>query len=460
MHCNLWTFLWSRKLATILLFFLILLSVIGATVPQISGYPAAEFLHWQQDNPLLARLAIKLKLTNLLESSLFIGCSLMLCLSLLLCSIRRTFQLVSGCEERNAIDELNHAPQNSATVKSFVSTDQLLTKIIPLLEKKRFCCTYIDSGSMFAVRGRWGAFGSTLFHFSFLILLVGVVASTWARFEGVFSLTEGQSFRGLPREYAFASHAPLISRDMLPFQLNFEELIRVDDIAPHYRNRVSLQEESGERFDAIIRPFHALNYRGYTFYQKDHGFSPSIIFTDKQGKVLFDAFVSLNTKRQGDITYEDYFKVPGTMMYTQLTLYPDADTVEENLVNRSEFAVNPILAIKLWVDDKVFFRGTVKRGETIDSGNFTIEFKEVRYWSSFRVVKDSGLPFIYGSFVVGILGYFLRLFFVREVLKVSVNQDISGSTVVVTGSTEQNEALFAEKFKDIVNTLRRGVAEV
>lgn len=461
MYRDLWTFLWSRKLATILLVFLILLATVGAIVPQQSVYPAADFIQWQQDNPQFAKFAIQLKLTNILESSLFIGCSLLLCMSLLLCTLRRMFQLISGREEKKEFEDLDRSPQNSLSICSDSDAEQIVPVLTSLLKKQRFTLLPTESTTLCAVRGRWGAFGSLLFHFSFLILFVGAVLSTWARFEGTFNLTEGQSFRGLPGEYSFEQRRPLVSKQSLPFQLNFEQLIRVDEPEPHYRNLVSVQEESGERFDAIIRPFHALTYRGYTFYQGDRGFSPSLVFTKKDGRVLFDAFVSIQTRRLGDtVIFEDYFKVPGMPMTVQLRLYPDADIVDGVIVSRTTNPDNPVLEVKSMVEDNVFFEGSVKLGETVDTGDFTIEFKKVNYWSSFRVVKDSGLPIIYASFVVGILGYFLRLFSIREVIKVRVLRLSEGTQLVVTGRTEQNGALFAEKFETIVSTLRQGVAEV
>lgn len=460
MYRDLWTFFWSRKLATILLVFLILLAMVGATVPQQSVYPAADFMQWQQDNPLLSRLAIKLKLVRLFESPLFVGCSLMLCLSLLLCSVRRMFLLVTGREERNTVDDLDKTPQNCVTFETPSATENILAPIERLLKKQRFNCSADSPRSLYAVRGRWGAFGSVLFHFSFLILLLGVVASTWARLEGTFTLTEGQSFRGHQDGYGFVRHAPLVSRHLFPFQFNFEELIRVDEPEILYRNRVTLQEENGERLDTLIRPFHALTYRGYTFYQQDHGFSPALVFRNKQGGILLNAFVALQTRRLGDhIGYEDYFTVPGFKLTAHLTLYPDADMNDGIPFNRSEYPENPLLMVKVTNNENTSFEGSVRLGESVDAGNFTIEFREVRYWSSFRVVRDLGLPFIYGSFAIGIIGYFVRLFSIREVLQVAVNSTAEGHQVTVSGSTEQNQALFSEKFEDIVSTLKQGVAE-
>lgn len=460
MYRDLWTFLWSRKLATILLVFLILLAIVGATVPQESIYPIADFQQWQLDNPLLARLALQFKLTRLFESYLFIGCSLMLCLSLLFCSLRRLFLLFSGREERLVDEEFERNPQVQASFPSSLSDEQVLAISEALLKKKRFRCAFSDTHTLYAVRGRWGAFGSTIFHFSFLILLVGALLSTWARFEGGFTLVEGQSFRGLPGEYAYLKQTPLLSRETLPFQLNYESLVRVDEPRLHYRNQVSLQEESGESRVDWIRPFHALTYRGYTFYQKEHGFSPALRIRDKQGQVLFDAIVSLQTKRtESDVTYQDHFKVPGTWYTLKAKLYPDAEFVGSGLINRSEFPDNPVLSFSLMINDFASYTGSVKRGEIVETDDVSIEFIELRYWSSFRVVKDFGLPIIYASFFVGILGYFIRLFSVREVLRVNVCQDGGGRSIVVSGSTELNEALFAEKFEGLVSTLKQGVAE-
>jgi len=458
---DLWAFFWSRRLATLLLVFLILLAIIGATIPQESIYPAAEFAQWQQNNRLLAQLASKFKLTRLFDTPLFIGCSLLLCLSLFACSVRRVFLLLTGREAKEQVAAVDHSPHVRLSLSSSLPADQAFREVIRLLRKQRFCCKDEDARTCYAVRGRGGAFGSTLFHFSFLLLLIGALLSTWGRFEGFFTLTEGQSFRGLPGEFTFTRQAPLLPRTTLPFQLNFEELLLVNEPEPHHRSGVSLQEEDGTTKKAWIRPFHALTYRGYTFYQVENGFSPAFVLRNAQGQVLYNAFVALQTKRLGEsVIFRDYFYIPGTRFMLRATFYPDGKHPAENLTNRPGVADNPTLDVELMNrDDSVVFTGTVAQGKTIDAGDVLIEFADLRHWSRFRVVKDLGLPLIYGSFFAGIVGYFLRLFSVRETLKVTASSNGDKSGITLAGHTEQNVALFTEKFTRLASLLRKGVSQ-
>ena len=355
------SFLSSRKLAVSLVAILILLSILGTIIPQESLYPRDDFQKWQTEHPLLSGLAISLGLTNLYTSSGYIAILVMLFLSVSVCIYRRAFGLFRNKEKRI----------------------------------------------------RYGHWGSVIFHFSFLIILAGAIVSTWTRFEGMIILTEGQPFKGYPDEYIAVQRKPLFVPDPLDFQLMLQKFKPFYGTQPRYVSEVLIEDRGNKTYETV-RNFHALFHKGYTFYQKGHGFSPSFILKDYWGRVIFQAFVSFKSHLQGEeVRYEDYFRIPGTGLEVEGRLYPDMIINGGKIKTKSALPDNPVIDIKIKEQGKEVYRGVIKLGQDINLDRFSLSFNDLRYWSGFRVVKDPGIPVIYLGFGTGIFGLLVRLFSIR-----------------------------------------------
>jgi len=349
-------------------------------------YPRDDFQKWQTEHPLLSHLSISLGLTNLYTSSGYIAILSMLFLSLSVCIY------------------------------------------------KRFPYIFRDRGE----KVRYGLLGSLIFHFSFLIILAGAIVSTWTRFEGMIILTEGQPFKGYPDEYIAVQRRPLFVSDPLGFQLMLQKFKPFYGTQPKYVSEVLIGDR-GNKTHETIRDFHALSYKGYTFYQKDHGFSPSFVLKDHWGRVIFQSFVAFKSHKEAEeVRYEDYFRIPGTGLEIEGRLYPDMVINDGKVRSKSALPNNPVIDIKIKEKEKEIFRGIVKLGQDIKLTNFSLSFNDLRYWSSFRVVKDPGIPVIYAGFGTGVFGLFLRLLSIR----MGVSED--GVVIARSEATKQSRLEQAE----------------
>jgi hypothetical protein len=131
--------------------------------------------------------------------------------------------------------------------------------------------------------------------------------------------------------------------------------------------------------------------------------------------VVFDAHVALRSHHGPgeEARYEDVFAIPGTGLEVEGRLYPDMVIENGKMATKSPLAENPVLSLKVKESGREIFNGSVRQGEDVEFGNFLLSFSGLRYWSSFRVVRDMGVPVVYAGFGTCILGLLMRLLSIR-----------------------------------------------
>ena len=79
----------SRLFATILLVILILLSILGAVIPQETLYQTEEFVRWKMEHPIFSGWTTFWGLTHLFTNFLYITIILLLSVSIGICTYKR-----------------------------------------------------------------------------------------------------------------------------------------------------------------------------------------------------------------------------------------------------------------------------------------------------------------------------------------------------------------------------------
>ena len=161
----------------------------------------------------------------------------------------------------------------------------------------------------------------------------------------------------------------------------------------------------------VNRPF---EYGGLTFTQDDTGFSPRLRITHTLRKLpLGHVFVALATFRTGGRReYRDIVQLPLAKKPMKVTLYPTyVEQGRGKFAKAGDVPSDPML--ELAVQDKFgnfAQRRYVRLGESTTIGQFTVEFTELREWSSFRVGDDPGYALVCVAFWVGLIAILLRYF--------------------------------------------------
>lgn len=313
----------------------------------------------------------------------------------------------------------------------------------------------------------WGEVGSWMFHASFFLLLVAVLYGKATGFDGIMTITEGDRVAETPASYDMLQEGVLANRQHAGFevQLNsFHVPYLASGVAKDYVSNVSVFDAGRlvMRRDILVNDF--LGYRDVDFYQQDFGWAPRILVRNPSGQIVYDGHIQLFGPQKniatGVLKVPAFgYTVPGAAQAIQLgarlALFPDpraavrlnqddtVDTSQPNFVPGGSEARNPVLQVQLFVGDLGLDRGEAQNVNALDTSHmqpyfegappmplalhdklqlelpgatstqpatFTIEFPELRQYSLFHVKKDNGVPYVYASFALIMIGLLTKLY--------------------------------------------------
>jgi cytochrome c biogenesis protein len=316
----------------------------------------------------------------------------------------------------------------------------------------------------------WGEWGSWLFHSSFFLLLIAVVWGKATGFEGLMTVTEGvpvtearADFATLREGLLFDGHHAGYQMTLNKFTVTYQPNGQPNDFV----SNVTVSENGKPMLTKDIRVNDFLGYRDVDFYQQDFGWAPQIRVTNPRGEVVFDApvqfFGDQKNAQVGVLKVPGFnYTIPGAAQQIQLgakmVVFPDARTTatvgpdgsvtpgSTNFGPGGNEARNPVLQVQLFVGDlglgsgrpqnvndldttamqPYFTNATpfpVPMGQTVQlplngtdckdpvaSGCFKLEFTKLPQYSLFRVKKDDGVPFVYASFALVMVGLLTKLY--------------------------------------------------
>ena len=185
---------------------------------------------------------------------------------------------------------------------------------------------------------------------------------------------------------------------------------------------VRTQADSPRRATEIIYVNHPLKYKGFEFYRDKEGYSPLFVLRDSLGRVLYGAYVPLQSIEQKDGTYlyrSGSAVAPGSFNFPQdpqlppvfslqATYYPDK---VKKRAGEIFFQARPIVHGKdtEGQEEKELFKGKAALGKTVKAGDFLLSMDEVRYWTSMKVIYRPGSVIIFSSFWLGLGGITLSV---------------------------------------------------
>jgi len=315
----------------------------------------------------------------------------------------------------------------------------------------------------------WGEWGSWLFHASFFLLLVAVLYGKSTGFEGIMTITEGQSVSEARGSYDSLRQGLLFDERHAGYQVrlnSFRVTYQPNGQPGDFVSNVTVIDHGRAVENKDIRVNDFLAYGDVDFYQQDYGWAPRLVVRNPTGQVVFDNTVQLfgedKSQEAGVLKVPDFgYTIPGArqaiQLGAQLVLYPDARTVARLAPDGSvaagttagpggDEARNPVLMVNLYVGDLGLNRGTPQSvgqldtsrmtpyfsggralpiglgqrlqlplvgtdcGDPARGGCFTIEFSQLRQYSLFHVKRDDGVPFVYVTFGLIMTGLLAKLY--------------------------------------------------
>jgi cytochrome c biogenesis protein len=308
---------------------------------------------------------------------------------------------------------------------------------------------------LFARKGDLAQWGSVLFHFSFLVLLVGVVFVQLTRYVGTMVITEGQTVTERREDYVRTGSAPLLGAAHLGFQVRlegFSPTYHQGTIGTDYAADLAVLEGGREVKRQRVRVNQPLTYRGRRFLLEKYGFAPLLVLTGAEERQLFEGYVNLAVLTPGS---EDFFAIPGTSIALWARFYPDMVMVAGHPSSRSLVPANPVLYLKVTEEGQEVFQGPLPLKGSVPLRDRTLTFADLRYWTQYQVVRDPGKEVIFGGFGLGLLGLALRYLVTPKHVWAVVRPTPRGARLTIGGSAPQLDSLYSEEFISLIQGLRK-----
>jgi len=286
--------------------------------------------------------------------------------------------------------------------------------LLVLLVVNVACCFF---GRVWGRRVTVISFGMILFHLSFVAVFLGVAYNSMFYFRGTIRLTEGEALpNNDPASYDQYVHGRFFRFSALKGETTLHKM-HVGYKDDGKDKRVAYEVEVGEgarRKREIIYITKYLEYRGVKYFRDKEGYSLLLVLTDSLGKVLYGAYVPLQSYKQKDESYRyatgtkelesgiPFPQEPVTPLLDVLTVYTPSKLKEQG--GDVEFVVRPPAAVGAAQSGDVIARGKVAVESPFPAGAYLLTAREVRYWAAMQVSYEPGQPIILGSLWVGLAG--------------------------------------------------------
>ncbi|MBP8646311.1 MAG: cytochrome c biogenesis protein ResB [Syntrophobacteraceae bacterium] len=434
----------SVKLSVFLFLILALCSIVGTLLPQgLTG----EEVH-RHFRPLVAWWIETLSLHDLYHSGWFQVLMLLLCVNLLVCSLRRLPKTLKLFRTRG--DSMDPAKLTKFGFHFQLTTKLPWSEIEPRLEKiiaeELAPLRPVQTPTGFAAiaeKGRWSPFMAYGIHLSVLFVLGGALIGSFFGFKGVMNIPEGESSEEV---LLYQRHQSLL----LPFQVRCDDfdVSFYDTGAPReYRSDLVVLDDGREVLRRSIRVNEPLTYRGVTFYQSSYGL------------VLKSADVELTDKESGEtialrLPYREMVKIPGTQ-----------DRIEAVQFQENFGRFGPAIGIVLLREGQQEPMGSwilVKmpefHGNRLQNYQVKIIKTEEGYYTGLQVKRDPGVWIVYAGFILLLAG--VGMTFYSRHRKLWIWADTTGSEssctrILIAGRTNKNTLTFEEEFNHLADRLRQ-----
>ena len=479
-----WRGLRRMSTALLLLFSVAAASVVATVIPQ-APVTARAVAQWRSGEAGpgagAARVFDALGLFDVFGSPWFMALVLLLFTSLTGCLVPRY---------RSFLRVVRRPPAAGRNLGRLSSRCEILTPMPPaqaleagrkLLRSRRYRVRVVDETQVAGERGHWREGGSLLFHTAFYVLLAGAIVGKVFGFTGQISLPEGASFADTRiaydavepgRSFGLEDHRGFVVR------LDSFDVSYFEDFTPRdFVSTVTIAEQGRDVRTAELRVNRPLRYRGMVLYQIAFGMAPRIIVRAGD-RVLLDDRVLLAPNSQQNIwtgTAKVKFDDPQQQIALDLALAPDAQLGADGapVIGADPRPTNPVLIGNLYfgalglerpVPPTQFDRSSgpvdtamLRPGESRDvvSGNLTVEFVDLEYWSGLQVSHAPGRWLLLAGGIAILIGLIPSLYSYRRRIWVDVRPHEGGSRVTVAGVALHRKSAFLDEFDAVVETARR-----
>jgi cytochrome c biogenesis protein len=497
-----WRTLRSMRTALILLLMLAAASVAGSLIPQLPNSPerVAQYL---DTHPLMGEFYRRAGLFDVFGSWWFTLITVLLFVSLVACLIPRTRAAWRSLRARpiqaREIDAFRHYAERDVAL----APEEAIEASRRTLKRRWFrVARDPDRPALAAEKGALRETGSLLFHWAFILILVGVVYGKGTGFSGFALVVEGDTWIDAQANYDGQIRTGRFFDGAFTgvgVRLNeFESAFRPQTgQAMDFVSRVDLLAPDGTPIRSQdIRVNHPAKIDGITIYQSSFGWAPVLRVTDGD-QVLFDDAVPFSREEAPEgvpqlaMPWRGVVKLPTLrpQMAIDLELWPDSRAFFEQLRTGEPVAMlksfDPVMRYTVYEGrltdpspvslDVRFMEKTAsgivgaETGADLATGTLledgataqgpVLAFTDLKQYSVFQVAKDRGVPIVLVAAILILVGLLPALYSSRRKVWVRAEPTDGGSRLLVGGFALQRKAQFEEEFDRLVEALARAAGD-
>ncbi|HWI54454.1 MAG TPA: cytochrome c biogenesis protein ResB [Desulfobacteria bacterium] len=330
------------------------------------------------------------------------------------------------------------------------NANNLLYFVKDHLSRKRYKIYDLHHERFLAYKGNSYYWGSILFHISFLIIVIGLILNNFFGFHGNLIVAARQIVNEDHVFYQNIKEGVMFGEQHQHFQIGLEDINVSFDPG---KNPASVLEakvwlmESHRRLVAneTVKPNQPVRYKGRRILLTGFGYSPYFTL-EHRGKEIFQQHINLMTTsgKSNQLEFKDTFTIPNSQIKVQVRLFPHATfAANGKLTTVTNNLELPAVEIRVTQRGKVLYAGNAFMGQTMKLSNgMKLNFQGVKRYGWFDVAYNPGVYFVYGGFILCLLGLIFALFVTPRRIWVST----SGNGLEVAGCSKRYQQLFREEF--------------
>jgi cytochrome c biogenesis protein ResB len=435
-------FLRSAKFATVLLVVFGVWSMLGSILPQ-GGLRTASVATWARQYPALEPIVRALGLHSAFSSPVFIALAAVLGVSTALCAWQRTKVALKRAQEfhrSSTADSASVEDQHDFEIPLSSQPEDADALSIASRELEELGVKTKRRGDVLsAVSRRWAAWGSPIFHWALLSLLLALLVGNSLRSEGLMGVVVGQIKPDAPQSYGVYHQGPLHGL------IAAHRYFRVDAFEIDYQTggvdrgptpTVSLLDAKGKLVkQQRVYPNHTLKSGALTVYPSAFGLAVTVSEVDPKGRILGSGqqLVDFSEANPGHTVPAGALAVlnsSGKMAYRATATVP-LDIGSNGALD--QVPQNPSAAIVVTdATGKVVARGTIKTGEQLvvpDGTRLLVD--DIDYYARLQIVDDWTVPLLYTGLFIALVGLAIATLARQQILLVTTAERPEGPVLLV-----------------------------
>lgn len=446
----------SRRLTEVLFVLLLVIMVVGMSLPQESGFTSPRYESWKVRYPALMSFLKAVGLTNIFSSWIFFIVLSLFFINALLCTWERLqWALRQVRKKREVSEDFVQGLRAKAQIAWKKSSSPPLGTIAKLLSAKRFRLERAEN-SLSAWKNQWVGLASPLFHLTLLFILLMVIWGRAVRLEGATKIVEGRAFTEAPQGYLYLSTGPLFGGEHQGFQVKLEKLYfdyKKDGLNKGKASCLLVLEDGAPVKKDTIFTNHQMNYKGFYFSQGSYGLAPFLRVMGEKGEVISEGYLMM--RFAGENIYTISTSLKGTDYSLEAKLYPDLLRDGKRLKSKSESPKNPLLVLTLSEKGKKVLRTSLKPKKSASANGLAVSFDDLKGWSELDIYKDVSIPFLYWGFWAGTFLLAIMFLMTPKNIWAYVEEKEGEKKVFIGGRALRYQSLFKREFAQIVERIKQ-----